>query len=230
MICFVHIPRTGGSTIHASFRPIFGWDRWRVHDHPGPLKDTADQMNASGDRNWYVGGHFSITHVDAAVGFAPEDFLFSVVRDPVERLSSLHRLLTRSPEWLSQVNLAVGKSMDYFYDCCIDNRVLEKNTQCSFISGADNFEVASASLARYACLGSMSDFSGFLNLLGHEVLRKTGVAFKYLDTHHNAAAPTGLEVSSALRSRIEEDFAEDFMLVAEIERRQAAMLREIQER
>ena len=201
-----------------------------MHDHPGPLKDTADQMKACGDRNWYVGGHFSITHVDTVVGLAPEDFLFSVVRDPVERLSSLHRLLTRSPEWLSQVNLAVGKSMDYFYDCCIDNHVLKKNSQCSLISGADNFEAASAVLSRYDCLGSMSDFSGFLKLLGHEVFRKTGVAFEYLDTHHNAAASTGLEVSPALRSRIEEDFAEDFMLVAEIERRQAAMLREIQER
>ncbi|MER2251880.1 hypothetical protein ABS772_18340 [Methylorubrum podarium] len=193
-----------------------------------PLAGLNGEMKASGDRNWYVGGHFSIGHLDRIVGLAPDDFLFSVVRDPVERIASLHRLLARSPEWLPQVNLAIGKSMDYFYDCCIDKGVLEKNTQCSYISGADNYESASASLSRYDCLGSMSDFSGFLNLLGHEVFKKTGVAFKYLDTHHNAAAPTGVEISSALRSRIEKDFAEDFMLVAEVERRQAAMLQDLQ--
>lgn len=227
MICFVHIPRTGGSSIHASFLPVVGEERWRVYDHPGSLPLMAEQIRSTNDRNWYVGGHFAISEIDEAVGLKSQDFLFSVVRDPVDRVSSLHRLLMRSPEWLPQVKEAIGKDMDFFYKSCIDNNVFDTNAQCRFISGAEDYESASAALSRYDCIGSMSDFPGFIEILGREVYKKTGFKFDYLDTNHNAAEATGFDVSPALRSKIEQDFAEDFKLVAEVERRQAALLQNL---
>lgn len=229
MICFIHIPRTGGSTIHSSFYPSFGPDRWRVLDHPRPLKGLASEIEGAGHRNWYVGGHFGISEFDAFIGARPEDFLFTVVRDPAERIASLHRLLNRSPGWLPQANQAVGRSVDYFYDLCLEKGILPKNSQCLSVGGHGNFSDAAAALSRYSCLGSMADFPGFIKILESEVPRHTGVGFEYLNIDHNAAPGTGFEVTPALRSRIEHDFADDFMLVAEVERRQEAMLQSLRE-
>lgn len=99
-IVFLHIPKTAGQTIHAELSRVVGKEAVspvRVHTEAGP---GAAQL-PPGYRLY--SGHIDWEAIDTLP--APR-FVFTVLRDPLERIASFYFFVRRSAEGLTATELA----------------------------------------------------------------------------------------------------------------------------
>lgn len=101
-IVFLHIPKTAGQTIHTELARVVGAravSPIRVHTQAGPGKGQFPP----GYRLY--SGHIDWVGMEQAV---PEPrFVFTVLRDPLERIASFYFYLRRQAEELSEEELAL---------------------------------------------------------------------------------------------------------------------------
>jgi hypothetical protein len=210
MIVFVHIERTAGTSLHNAFIPHF----------PGRHSIISNERNlARVPRDAaYLGGHFSLAVLESH-GFAkPEDFLFSIVRNPVDRMVSLYHLMLRSPDWLSDLHRKVGgRGIDYFLDLCLEHGTYTANQQCRRIAGRPDFFAARDAIqSRYDLLGCLANVSAFVDALSDR-MRPSIPAFEYTGSCRNHA-PKVESPNPSLVRRIEKDCSEDMALNEYVER------------
>jgi hypothetical protein len=120
-IVFLHIPKTAGQTVHSALSTVVGADRVspvRVHTQ---AQGEAPQMPAG---YGLYSGHLDWLELETL----PEDrFVFTVLRDPYERLASFYFFLLKQAQALTpqelELNQNTGKRIllqssaeDYFFN------------------------------------------------------------------------------------------------------------------
>lgn len=190
--CFVHIPKTGGTSIATAYEPYMLFDdvmlggtamgealqrhyraRFRLHKHSGvrAIRDAA-------------GGE------DFAAAFS-----FAVIRDPVARLVSLYRWL-RAPEKAGHPLHAAANTTDFAAFAGVAPQGFGSQAGLVTIGG----QVAVTRLYRFEDLpAAWADVAG-----------RIGVPATI--GHANAARSERIEVSAAVRAAIEAAYAEDVAL------------------
>ena len=102
-IVFLHIPKTAGQTIHSELARVVGSARVspiRVHTQPPPGPDQAAAQLPPGFRLY--SGHLDWTALDSLPG---DRFVFTVLRDPWERIASFYFYLLDQAQSLSPAAL-----------------------------------------------------------------------------------------------------------------------------
>lgn len=232
MIVFVHIPRTAGSSIHASFAPHFP-GRWLVASGTGDLRRFATEAESWPDRHGYIGGHVGLHDLAArGIRVEPADIRFSVVRETLERAASLYCLMRRSPDWLPHIHPHVGdRDFRYFYEFCRDKGYFFHNDGCRLLSGSQDYEAVVAALEEsFDVVGSTASITPFEKALSAR-LEPTLPGFRIIAEPQNTAMRTILTGSSGERrsgimdivgpgfaERVLEDNENDGRLVDFIER------------
>lgn len=127
-VVFLHIPKTAGQTIHNALARMVG------RDHASPVRTHsqvpggAPQMPAG---YALYSGHIDWTELEALPG-AP--FVFTVLRDPRERIASFYFYLFKEAEALSEEALGqphnLGKKL-----------VLTRSAEDYFFGGPDHFNI-----------------------------------------------------------------------------------------
>ncbi len=111
-IVFLHVPKTGGTTIQYQFAKYLGSARQGRVCRFDSLYGKPDQVNIERARKArYVGGHLDW---DTAQHFMqPDAYTFTVLRDPFDRFVSTYLYLTNfPPEFLGQNTVAHLQGMD----------------------------------------------------------------------------------------------------------------------
>jgi hypothetical protein len=214
MIICVHVERTAGSSIHASFYQHFK-NRWFIPSHPAELDNITECVSKPRRKNVYLGGHFGFKDLEER-GLTPRaKILFAVVRDPVARLASLYNLMRRNPDWLPSLHEVVQDgTFELFFDACLQLDAHVGNIQCARIGGEPTFEAARATIIEhYSLLGCTERMDRFVPALENEV-RKLAPAFSYIrGVASNSANKMHGEISQELADRIRADSSEDVKLV-----------------
>ncbi|WP_036285798.1 sulfotransferase family 2 domain-containing protein [Methylocystis sp. ATCC 49242] len=219
LIVFNHIPRTSGSSIHASFDEALKSRNFFVFN--GSLEDEQKFAAAFNDRGagvFYTGGHIGFQRLQKLGLLNDENLLFSIVRDPVERMLSLYYLMRRSPDWQPHIAAHVGdRDFAYYYDFCREKGFHTGNAQCRAIAGVESFEAARERVSQhYSLVGCLSHVAMTYNAL-EVIVRNFLPEFRYLGPM-NEAPRDGQTISSGLAERIRQDSSEDCLLVDFIER------------
>lgn len=213
MIVFVHIHRTAGSSIHASFADHFP-DRWLVASGNGDLEHFAQVVAASDDRNFYIGGHVGLHDLaEWGISVAPSDIRFSVLRDPLERAASLFCLLRRSPDWFPHITPHVeNKDFPYFYEFCRDHGYHFLNDSCRLLSNSQNYENAEKAIVETMdIVGFTTQMPLFEKALA-ELLSPVLPHFHILEEKQNVALQAGITSSVRdVRSSVEEIIGKAFI-------------------
>lgn len=102
---FLHVPKTGGATLTGALSNRFAArDCLLLYYPPQPDVGSLDSLR-------YVSGHLPVSFVDR---FRMPPFLFTFLRDPVERaLSAYSFYRTRPPDYINQILLLDGAPEDY---------------------------------------------------------------------------------------------------------------------
>jgi hypothetical protein len=115
-IVFLHVPKTGGTSVQKAFIRHIGSNRSgraALFDSIYAAPPEADIARAR--RALYVGGHIDWATFERFR--QPESFVFTVLRDPFDRLLSSYLYLTSFPEhsrWFSQVAHLQGMEIEEF--------------------------------------------------------------------------------------------------------------------
>lgn len=204
-IVFLHIPKTAGQTIHNELVKLVGGTKnvspIRVHTQASP----EEQMPA-GYRLY--SGHIDWTALDSLPG---DRFVFTVLRDPKERIASFYFYLRKEAQNLSAAELArpenLGKKKvleesadDYFFggDRAWQNFILDHydNFYCSYfasrrmrgrqsLSGLDATEILSRANAALAGLQGVY-LTDRLDRLEDDIERNFGTRPSVTGTYVNA--------------------------------------------
>lgn len=103
ILCFLHLPRTGGSTINRMLKYIFGdraifhADLLAAHGGEGGLAAALAQGERMDQGAALITGHFGVAH--PLVLHTPRPVAFAaVMRHPVERIVSLYDYIRGTPD------------------------------------------------------------------------------------------------------------------------------------
>ena len=126
-IVFLHIPKTAGQTIHNALARAVG------KDHVSPIRTHtqaqggAPQMPAG---HAFYSGHIDWTELETLPG---DPFVFSVLRDPRERIASFYFFLFKEAEALSEEQLGQPQNLG-------KKLVLTRSAEDYFFGGPDWFD------------------------------------------------------------------------------------------
>lgn len=129
---FLHVPKTGGATLTGVLSNRFAARDCLLLYHP-------PQPDVSGiDSFRYLSGHLPVSFIDR---FRMPPFLFTFLRDPVERaLSAYSFYRTRPPDYINQILLLDGAPEDYQrYEECL--RLAREHSIEDFIERAPELAV-----------------------------------------------------------------------------------------
>ncbi len=191
-IVFLHIPKTAGQTIHSELVKVVGGEKFtspvRVHSQAAP----EDQFPAG--YKLYSG------HIDwVALETLPEDrFVFTVLREPKERIASFYFYLLKEAQMLTPAELALPANFGKL-------KALEESVDDYFFGGDqmwknfildhyDNFYLS------YFASRLMRGRSMLMNLSEEEVSARAIASLANLD---------GVYLTNGL-GRLEKDIAENF--------------------
>lgn len=221
---FLHIPKTAGQTVHSEIARVIGAERTspvRLHTQA----DGAAQYPPGYD---FYSGHLDWDHLDAL----PADrFVFSVLRDPRERIASFYFHLLHEAQSLTEAQLAMpgfagqravlNRSADaYFFD---GNPHWQKfihdhydNFYCSYfatrtvrghktIADLPDAELIGQALDGAATLNKIYSME-HLDRLEADILRILAKRVQITQTRHNVGAlPAGAPRWSLLLERFADD-------------------------
>jgi hypothetical protein len=122
-VVFLHIPKTAGQTIHSELERKIGTQNIspvRVHTQ---VNNGADQ---------YPRGYKAYSgHLDwDCLSVVPKDkFVFTVLRDPLERLASFYLYLREKSEYMNKDNLKLpqNKGLQMIRECSADEYFLHED-------------------------------------------------------------------------------------------------------
>jgi hypothetical protein len=108
---FVHIPRTGGTTLHNILSRIYPEkDRLHIHQVKTPLKKIITQHTKPASP-FLIQGHMDITDVLESEG----NFTFTFLREPVSRVLSHYHHLKETPSRHFEYLNRAGTTIESFY-------------------------------------------------------------------------------------------------------------------
>lgn len=125
-IVFLHIPKTAGQTVHNALAEAVGRDAVspvRVH-----TQAAADAQMPAGYRLY--SGHLDWTGLG---DLPPDTFVFSILRDPRERIASFYFFLRKEAEALSEADLTRPENLGKL-------RVLTWSADAYFFGGDANWQ------------------------------------------------------------------------------------------
>lgn len=224
-IVFLHIPKTAGQTVHNVLVPVVGGEAFvspvRVHTQ------APDGPQMPMGYNLYS-GHIDWTELETL----PDDrFVFTVLRDPRERIASFFLYLLKEAEGLSRKELDkphntgkkrmleqsadeyfmggdrpwqrfIADHYDNFYCTYFATRKIRGNREIEGLSQEELITRAQAGLAQMDAVYSVDD----LGRLETDIEARLGKSISLTKTYHNTGAvPRGEARWPKLMARIEKD-------------------------
>jgi sulfotransferase famil protein len=217
-IVFLHIPKTAGQTIHSELARVVGDDAVSpVRVHTQAKAGTAQMPAGFG----LYSGHIDWEALDT---LPQRRFVFTVLRDPLERIASFYFYLLREAEGVSAQDLQrperTGLRMittrsadDYFFggDQPWQRFVHDHycNVYCAYfatrkmrgwteIADLEHPDVLRRAMAGTSALDAIYGL-GNLDALEDEVARRTGQRIRIADRYVNAGPDAGARAAPALR-------------------------------
>lgn len=237
MIVFVHIERTGGTTIHDALKPHFP-GRHVVFDGLVDIVGGLESALRQPGRDWYVGGHVRFGELGPILqNWGASDVLFSTTRDPLERIVSLYFFTKKHPEALPGVAPYADQRFDEFYAAAADLGLIPANSQCQWLAASTSWQETVKTIRRhYDAVGVHWYYGEFLGRL-EDLLQEAVPGLTFDGRRSNAAYhgcnPDGswsrkFEISELVdartRRRIERDQEGDYALVEYIAAQPGAVL------
>ncbi|MEE2923014.1 MAG: sulfotransferase family 2 domain-containing protein [Pseudomonadota bacterium] len=113
-IVFLHIPKCAGTSIAAAITEALGADKCYEYGKTEPYK-RFESSAFSLDKNRFIAGHLTISQIELIRG--PKK-IFTVVRDPVERVLSWYEFLRRNKRTTLHPWTEVGDVHTFLERCC----------------------------------------------------------------------------------------------------------------
>ncbi len=229
-VVFLHIPKTAGQTIHHQLARAIG------PAHVSPIRTHTQAPDQTQLPPGYLlhSGHLDWTDLDS---LSQDRFVFTVLRDPRERLASfyfylhkvaqatpaaeiaagqrpdLHNLLTRSPDDYffggdAGWQAFIGDHFDNFYCAYFATQRVRGH---SLLAGLDRAEVLARARSGLARMDGIY-WTDRLDLLERDLRRKLGLRLHLVENRQNEGPlPAGQPRWPALMARFESDAARQRM-------------------
>jgi len=192
-VVFLHVPKCAGSTVNLAFKCYYGSGRSKrvvfISDREQGVAYDDKVMRA---RNaLFVSGHFGIETLEKIRGDA---FVFTMLRDPYERLRSIYGHLrtrtNRNPMQGLVLNMELVdflRSQDPAILHWTDNvmaRMLATSFDRSSVVGLDRGELARLAIAHLNCFDHIGFVDSYLDLA--PILGAAGLRYQRTTTRENA--------------------------------------------
>ena len=170
ILCFLHLPRTGGTTINRMLKYTFG-DRAFFHaalvaEHGGEAGLATVLANDNGiySRAMLVTGHYGVAH--PLVEYAPRPVgIAAVLRQPLERIVSLYDYIRGTPDHPEHAALSL-LTLNQALDAVPEFAVHCQDAQLRTLFNATDRQGITAALQRYPyLLGRMEALDVFAQRL-----------------------------------------------------------------
>jgi hypothetical protein len=170
ILCFLHLPRTGGTTINRMLKYTFG-DRAFFHadlvaEHGGEVGLATVLANDNGiySRAMLVTGHYGVAH--PLVEYAPRPVgIAAVLRQPLERIVSLYDYIRGTPDHPEHAALSL-LTLNQALDAVPEFAVHCQDAQLRTLFNATDRQGITAALQRYPyLLGRMEALDVFAQRL-----------------------------------------------------------------
>lgn len=165
LVLFLHIERTGGSTVNGWFgnTESFFKDKknyFEIGAGPEKIPNLSFQDKYP---IYYISGHLSLTRAKAIIPFSifEKIFIVTVVREPVQRVISGYRLWLRSPDWFPDLTHVPQNFPDYY---AATRFFYSRNLMCRRIADTENAEAALTVLQSNSAIVGLTDNLGALGL------------------------------------------------------------------
>lgn len=121
-IFFIHIPRTGGLALQIALEKSFKRDGQNTGDFKSPCSNQHK--------------HYSL--LDEEESLEDQDYIFTVIRDPIERLQSCYKwTLDNANEWISTYKDQFG-GMDKYINSLVEEMTFQEFVIQSFKDYEEN--------------------------------------------------------------------------------------------
>ena len=170
ILCFLHLPRTGGTTINRMLKYTFG-DRAFFHadlvaEHGGEVGLATVLANDNGiySRAMLVTGHYGVAH--PLLKFAPRPVaIAAIIRQPLERIVSLYDYIRGTPDHPEHAALSL-LTLNQALDAVPEFAVHCRDAQLRTLFNATDRHGITAALQRYPyLLGRMEALDVFAQRL-----------------------------------------------------------------
>ena len=172
LVIFLHLERTGGSTINGWFSSVQNIFTRNVNyfEFPAGIPNTwtIDFENLDSDI-CFISGHFTLHSVREVIDLEMFNkvLIFTVLRDPIERIFSGYRLWLRSPDWFPDL-LDTSKNFPNYYEKIRD--LYSKNLACRRISGTQSsIEAIEEIESSEIIFGVTDDLNKFASKLNEQI-------------------------------------------------------------
>ena len=168
LILFIHLERTGGSTVNSWFGSTVKYFNAGVnyfeYRFDSPIAIPADSL--VNPRVAYLHGHFSLSQAMAIDGVSQFEkiLIITILRKPIDRIISGYRLWLRSPDWFPDLD-GVAKTFPTYY--AATKSLYSMNLACRRFSDTQNADLAIEILRRrFAIVGISEKITSFKSILG----------------------------------------------------------------